>query len=281
MEDRSRLVAGTAIAIADDVRRLIAGNAGMMTGPGTNTYLLGHQQIAVLDPGPADAEHLRAILAAAGAPIRWVVVTHTHSDHSPLARQLAQLTGAELIGMPPPSDGRQDTSFVPQRVPADGELLELGDVSLRAVRTPGHASNCVCYLFEPARMLFSGDHVLEGVTPVILPPDGDMGEYLDSVEKLISMPFDSIAPGHGGVIADGKGMLAMLRKHRMMREAKVVNALRAAGASTLEELTPSVYDDVPADRHRWAQLTLEAHLLKLARDRRVTLSGSKWALIDA
>jgi glyoxylase-like metal-dependent hydrolase (beta-lactamase superfamily II) len=281
MEDRSRLVAGTAIAIADGVRRLVAGNAGMMTGPGTNTYLLGHAELAVLDPGPADAAHLRSILEAAGAPIRWVVVTHTHSDHSPLARELAKATGAELIGVPPPGDGRQDLSFVPQRVPADGEMLALGELRLQAVRTPGHASNCVCYLLESARMLFSGDHVLEGVTPVILPPDGDMGDYLDSVDKLMPLPFDCIAPGHGGVIEDAKGMLNMLRKHRLMREAKVVNALRAAGAASIEELTPRVYDDVPKDRHRWAQLTLEAHLLKLLRDQKVTRDGRLWALASA
>lgn len=263
-----------------DVRRVVAGNAGMMTGPGTNTYLLGDAQLAVLDPGPADEAHLRAILGAAGvAPIRWILTTHTHPDHSPLAKLLAQHSGAELIGLPPPGDGRQDLSFAPRRVPRDGEELALGGLRLRAIHTPGHASNCVCYLLESARMLFSGDHVLEGVTPVILPPDGDMGHYLDSIDKLQPLPFERIAPGHGGVIEDGKTMLAMLRKHRLQREAKVISALRAMGPADLEALTPRVYDDVPVERHGWAKLTLEAHLLKLLRERRVARDGADWRLL--
>ncbi|MBS0614492.1 MAG: MBL fold metallo-hydrolase [Proteobacteria bacterium] len=278
MEDRSLLKPGTPATIAPGVRRLVAGNAGMMTGPGTNTYLLGDEQVAVLDPGPAQQEHLRAILAAAGGAIRWILATHTHPDHSPLAQELARATGAELIGLPPPDDGRQDLSFRPQRVPSDGEVLALGTMRLAAIRTPGHASNCVCYLHEQARLLFSGDHVLEGVTPVILPPDGDMSDYLDSIAKLEPLSFDRIAPGHGAVIGQGKSMLAMLRKHRLMREAKVIAALRARRPASIEALTPRVYDDVPAERHGWAKLTLEAHLRKLAREGRATLDGTTWSL---
>lgn len=278
MEDRSRLISGTAIAIATGVRRLVAGNPGLMTGPGTNTYLLGDGEIAVLDPGPPDERHLQRIMEVAGAPIRWVIVTHTHGDHSPLAKRLAQSTGAELIGVPPPHDGRQDMTFEPQRVPADGEALQLGDLRLLAVRTPGHASNCVCYVHEQARMMFSGDHVLEGVSPVILPPDGDMAHYLDSIDKLMNLNFDRIAPGHGGVIDNAKHALALLRKHRMMRESKVMSALRATDNATLEILTPLVYDDVPPDRHVWARLTLEAHLIKLLNENRVDHNGAIWSL---
>ena len=278
MEDRSRLASGTAIAIATNVRRLVAGNPGLMTGPGTNTYLFGAREIAVLDPGPPDDAHLQRILEVAGAPIRWVIATHTHGDHSPLAKRLAQTTGAELIGVPPPLDGRQDMTFAPDRVPADGEVLQLGDSRLVAIRTPGHASNCVCYLHEEAGMLFSGDHVLEGVSPVILPPDGDMADYLSSLEKLMDLNFNRIAPGHGGVIDNGKQTLSLLRKHRMMRESKVISALRAAHNATLESLTPRVYDDVPPDRHKWAQLTLEAHLIKLLNEKRVDRDGAIWSL---
>ena len=139
------------------MRRIVAGNAGLMTGPGTNTYLLGEREIAVLDPGPHDAHHLETILSAAGAPIRWVVVTHTHRDHSPLTEELARRTGAQIIGLPPPKDGRQDESFAPQRQPADGEPLSLGDSELVAIHTPGHASNCVCYFLARERLLFTGD----------------------------------------------------------------------------------------------------------------------------
>jgi glyoxylase-like metal-dependent hydrolase (beta-lactamase superfamily II) len=276
MDPRSELSPGKCVALAPGVRRIVAGNAGLMTGPGTNTYLLGTREIAVLDPGPDDAQHLQAILAAAEGAIRWVIVTHTHRDHSPLAAELARRSGAPLIGLTPPSDGRQDESFVPSKLPADGERLSIGGQRLIAIHTPGHASNCVCYLLEGERLLLTGDHVLEGVTPVILAPDGDMSAYLSSVDKLESYDFERIAPGHGGVIQDGKKALAALRAHRMRREQKVLRALRAMGTATLDGLTPAVYDDVAVDRHNWARLTLEAHLIKLARDRLVTEDGGVW-----
>jgi glyoxylase-like metal-dependent hydrolase (beta-lactamase superfamily II) len=168
------IVSGKCAAIGEGVRRIVAGNAGLMTGPGTNTYLLGTREVAVLDPGPVDAKHLDAILAAAGPAIRWIIATHSHSDHSPLARLLAERTQAQVIGLPPPADGRQDMTFAPQHRPGDGERLSLGESELIAIHTPGHASNCVCYFLERERMLFTGDHVLQGVSPVILPPDGDM-----------------------------------------------------------------------------------------------------------
>jgi len=220
----------------------------------------------VLDPGPDDELHLQAILQAAGPAIRWIIVTHTHSDHSPLASRLAKRTGARVVGLPPPGDGRQDTTFVPEQRPADGERLSVGECQLIAIHTPGHASNCVCYLLQDERLLFTGDHVLEGVSPVILPPDGDMSAYLDSLDKLQAHDFERIAPGHGGVMQDGKKVLAALRAHRLAREKKIVRTLGRLEAATLDELTPVVYDDVAADRHPWARLTLEAHLIKLAWD---------------
>jgi glyoxylase-like metal-dependent hydrolase (beta-lactamase superfamily II) len=262
------------------VRRILAPNAGLMTGSGTNTYVLGLRDVAVLDPGPDDPGHLEAILSAAGGVIRWVVVTHTHRDHSPLAAVLAQRTGARLIGLPPPNDGRQDESFKPDHEPRDGERLELGDVALTAIHTPGHASNCVCYLLEAQRLLFTGDHVLEGVSPVILPPDGDMSAYMDSLDKLAAYTFDEIAPGHGGVMQRGKRVVSLLRAHRVARENKVLATLEKSGAATLDALTPQVYNDVPAERHPWAKLTLEAHLIKLARDGRVSESLGHWRIKD-
>jgi glyoxylase-like metal-dependent hydrolase (beta-lactamase superfamily II) len=263
------------------VRRIVAGNAGMMTGPGTNTYLLGESQVAVLDPGPDDPKHLDAILTAAGAPIRWVVCTHTHRDHSPLAAQLARRTGATVIGLPPPGDGRQDESFAPVQCPADGELLALGDIELTAIHTPGHASNCVCYLIVRERLLLTGDHVLEGVSPVILPPDGSMGEYLKSIDKLFAHDFQRIAPGHGDVMSDGKKVLEALRVHRLAREDKVLRNLVTLGPTTLDALIPLVYDDVPADRHQWARLTLHAHLIKLTQEARVVELNGIWRIQNA
>jgi glyoxylase-like metal-dependent hydrolase (beta-lactamase superfamily II) len=259
---------GATVTLASGIRRIRAPNAGMMTGSGTNTYLLGDGDVTVLDPGPDDATHLHNILAAAGPRIRWVAVTHTHRDHSPLATELARLTGARLIGLPPPADGRQDERFRPQHLPGDGENLALGDLSLTAIHTPGHASNCVCYLEPTARMLFTGDHVLGGVSPVILPPDGEMAAYLNSLEKLGGYDFERIAPGHGEILERGKIVIEHLRTHRLARESKVLRSI-GAGA-TLDELTPKVYDDVPVERHEWAKLTLRAHLIKLEREGRIS-----------
>jgi glyoxylase-like metal-dependent hydrolase (beta-lactamase superfamily II) len=261
-------VPGASVTLAPGVRRVRAPNAGMMTGTGTNTYLLGEREVTVLDPGPDDAAHLRNILAAAGAQIRWVAVTHTHRDHSPLATELARVTGARLIGLPPPGDGRQDEGFKPQHLPRDGEKLDLGEVSLTAIHTPGHASNCVCYLEPEARMLFTGDHVLGGVSPVILPPDGEMAAYLDSLQKLGGYDFERIAPGHGEILERGKEVIEHLRAHRLARESKVLRSI--GDGATLDELTAAVYDDVPVDRHEWAKLTLRAHLIKLEREGRVS-----------
>jgi glyoxylase-like metal-dependent hydrolase (beta-lactamase superfamily II) len=277
-EARSQLAAEKCVSLTPGVRRIVAGNAGLMTGPGTNTYLLGLREVAVLDPGPDDARHLEAILAAAGPSVRWIIVTHTHPDHSPLASRLASLTGARIIGLPPPDDGRQDAAFAPDHVPVDGERLSAGECELVAIHTPGHASNCVCYLLERERLLFTGDHVLEGVSPVILPPDGDMSAYLHSLEKLQSHDFERIAPGHGGIMERGKAVLTALRAHRLAREEKVLGGLRRLGAATLDDLTAVVYDDVAAERHRWARLTLEAHLIKLAREHRAGERDGLWRL---
>jgi len=275
-EPRSNLVPGIAVRLSAGVRRIVAPNAGLMTGPGTNTYLLGTREIAVLDPGPHDDQHLRAILAAADGPVRWVIVTHTHRDHSPLAAVLAKQTGARLIGLAPPADGRQDESFRPDLCPRDGDALVLGDVALTAIHTPGHASNCMCYLSPATRLLFTGDHVLEGVSPVILPPDGDMSAYLHSLDKLQSHDFERIAPGHGGVMERGKEILTALRAHRLAREEKVLGGLRRLAAATLDDLTAVVYDDVAVERHPWARLTLEAHLIKLAREHRASERDGLW-----
>jgi glyoxylase-like metal-dependent hydrolase (beta-lactamase superfamily II) len=239
-----------------------------MTGPGTNTYLVGTQRCAVIDPGPHDPVHIERILDAAGGRVSAILATHTHPDHSPAVAALAQSTGAEVLGRGPPVHGRQDATFAPTRVLNDGDAVRVDDLTLRAIHTPGHASNHLCYLLEGAGLLFSGDHVMQGSTVVIGPPDGDMQVYLQSLARLQREPVTRIAPGHGTVIADAQSEVARLIAHRLQREAKVVERLRRAGRATIDVLVTSVYDDVDPRLHPVAKGSLLAHLLKLQADGR-------------
>ena len=178
------LVPGQAVELAPGVHRVLAPNPGPMTGPGTNTYLLGKDRVAVVDPGPANDAHVEAILAAAPGEIAWILVTHTHIDHSPAAMALASRTGAQLLGRPAPAGASQDAGFKPDRVLNDDEALTLGECPLRAIHTPGHASNHLCYLLEDHDWLLTGDHIMNGSTVVINPPDGNMRDYLESLDRL-------------------------------------------------------------------------------------------------
>lgn len=269
----------TPVALLPGLSRLRAPNAGPMTGAGTNCYLLGNPVCAVLDPGPLDERQMAALLAVA-PKLRYVFITHTHGDHSPLAPRLSVATGAELIGRHPPGDGRQDLTCQSAREPRDGEIFELESYSLAAVHTPGHASNHVCYVLNPGAVLLSGDHVLEGVTPVILPPDGDLQDYLAALRKLAAMSLESIAPGHGGLIAKPRQAIEGVIAHRLRREAKVRSVLQSLQMGRMDELVPRVYDDVPVAMHGWARLTLEAHLIKLQRDGEVQRDGDLWRFIS-
>jgi glyoxylase-like metal-dependent hydrolase (beta-lactamase superfamily II) len=248
-----------------------------MTGPGTNSYLLGSgDDIAIIDPGPAIEAHVDALLAHAGGRIRTILVTHTHPDHSPAAAMLKARTGAELIGLPPPPLPLQDQSFKPDSTPAHGDRIMAGGVALKAIHTPGHASNHLCYLLESERLLFTGDHVMQGSTVVINPPDGDMIAYIDSLKLIQLEPADHLAPGHGFLIADPADMVDVLVRHRLFRESKALGQLRAMGSASLDALLPKVYDDVPADRHAVAARSLLAHLMKLRADGRATEEGGLW-----
>jgi len=274
------LLAGVPKALDAHVTRLIAPNPGMMTGPGTNAYLIGGEEIAVIDPGPADAGHIEAILAAGAGRIRWILCTHTHVDHSPAAVALAAATGAEVIGLPAPAGASQDASFAPVRQPKHGERLVLGDTVLRALHTPGHASNHVCYLFEKTRMLFTGDHVMQGSTVVIGPPDGDMRAYLASLEALLAEDIAVIAPGHGYLVGTPHKEVRRLIAHRLGREKKVTDALARLGTPDAATLLAAVYDDVPERLHRVAARSLAAHLDKLVAEGRVRFRDERYALAN-
>jgi glyoxylase-like metal-dependent hydrolase (beta-lactamase superfamily II) len=262
------LTSGQLDEIATGVRRLVARNPGFMTGPGTNTYLVGRQHCAVIDPGPHDLVHIERIVAAVGGRVTAILATHTHPDHSPAVATLAHFTAADVFGRAAPEHGRQDATFAPTHVLNDGDVVPVGDLELRAIHTPGHASNHLCFLLEGAGLLFSGDHVMQGSTVVIGPPDGNMQQYLASLARLQREPVTRIAPGHGTVIEDAQAEVARLIAHRLQREAKVVERLRRAGRVTIDALVTSVYDDVDPRLHPVAQGSLLAHLLKLEADGR-------------
>ena len=260
------------------IRRLVAPNSSMMTGPGTNTYLFGVEEIAVLDPGPVIGSHLEAIQRIAGAPIRWVVVTHTHPDHSPAASVLAKETGAELIGIPAPVGAHQDESFQPDRVLADNDRLVSDEFTIRAIHTPGHASNHVCFHHEASDWVFTGDHVIDGSTVVINPPDGNMKQYIESLRRLRSMGCAALAPGHGEVIHDPERAIDWIIEHRLEREARVVAALQANPNITTRELVAHVYKDVDKKLYGLAERSLLAHLIKLEEDCVATNNDALWVL---
>lgn len=271
--------AGAATRLSANVVRVTAPNPGFMTGPGTNSYLVGTGDgIAVIDPGPADLQHVERLLEHAAGTIRWILTTHTHMDHSPAALLLQAKTGAKLLGMPPPVSGPQDQGYLPDIVLADDQRIEAGNCMLRVIHTPGHASNHLCYLLEAEGILFTGDHIMQGSTVVINPPDGDMAAYLASLRKVKDLSADYLAPGHGFLMDKPHVVVDRLLAHRMTREEKVLAALRRLGPSTVDELLPAVYDDVPEKRYAMAARSLLAHLLKVAAEGRVVEDGGRWAL---
>jgi glyoxylase-like metal-dependent hydrolase (beta-lactamase superfamily II) len=273
----SEIRPGEVCTLSERVRRVTAPNPSVMTGPGTNAYLVGTDALALIDPGPPIDSHVEVLLRLAGSKLRWVLCTHTHQDHSPAAQAVHAATGAQIIGMPPPNDGRQDVTFRPGWIMRDGERLEAPGFTLRAVHTPGHASNHLCYLLEEERLLFTGDHVMQGSTVVITPPDGSMRDYLAALERLLAIDVARFAPGHGHPIDTPHDEVHRLIRHRLGREQKVLSALQKSGSGDLDALLPLAYDDVSEKLYPVAKRSLLAHLLKLESDGRARREGEVWA----
>ncbi len=273
---------GIPFRLNDSVRRLVAPNPGVMTGPGTNTYLLGNEQVAVLDPGPAIPAHIDAILETAGDRIRWIVCTHTHPDHSPAWQAVAEATGAEVIGAPPADDMFQDDTFAPSSELHHDDVLETPEFTLRAVHTPGHVSNHFCFFLEQEQMLFAGDHIMNGSTVVIVPPSGDMKAYIESLQLLLRYPLKFVAPGHGEVMEDPRAIVEWLVDHRLKREGKVISGLQQLGRVPVDELVKVVYDDVDTSLHKMAKLSLSAHLIKLQHENRALhhAADDSWEMLQ-
>ncbi len=269
------------------VRRLLAGNPSPFTFTGTQTYLVGCREVAVIDPGPDLPEHVDAILAATrGERIVAIVCTHTHRDHSPASRPLAKATGAPIIGCPPlaleddgpRADAAFDFDYAPDRMLTDGESLTGQGWSLRAVATPGHTSNHLCFALEGEGILFTGDHVMGWSTTIVSPPDGDMTLYMESLKRLLDRDERQLLPAHGPPIDKPAAHVRALITHRRMREKQILDQLNK-GRSEIPVMVEAMYRDIDPRLHPAAGRSVLAHLVDLERRGLVTRrDGERWAL---
>ncbi len=260
------------------VRRITAGNPGMFTGPGTNTYLIGDEEVTVIDPGPALHEHIEAIIQAS-ANIKQILLTHTHPDHSPGTRLLQDNIGVPVFALITESSKDQDTTFTPERILIDGEIIANEYYSIEVIHTPGHASNHLCYLLKDEKLLFTGDHIMDGSTVVIASPDGSMQDYIDSLAKLKEYDLNKIAPGHGELIDEPYAVVDWIIKHRFERESKVIDVLKQHNSGDLNTLVKDIYSDVDSMLHPVAKWSLESHLVKLMDEGVVTRKNDKFFYI--
>ena len=268
------LTVGVPRALSPLVRRVVADNPGLMTGPGTNTYLVGVDEVAVIDPGPALEPHIDVVTAAAGAGrVRWILLTHTHPDHWPAAEEIRRRTGAPVCAVPgaPRADA---VTVTVDRWLTDGDAIEGSEFRLEALHTPGHAPNHCCFLLTGERALFTGDHVLEGTTTVVNPQrGGDMAQYVASLERLRAIRrLGRILPGHGDVMTDPVVVLDAYLAHRRMREREVV-ALLGEGPRSVRRLTRAIYPDVVPGLAEMARRQVYAHLRKLKAEGRAEGRG--------
>ncbi|OHV62397.1 MBL fold metallo-hydrolase [Mesorhizobium sp. LCM 4577] len=277
---------GRAVAVAPDVLRVTARNPSPFTFHGTNSYLVGRDTLAVIDPGPEDDAHLETLLAAiAGRPVSHIFVSHTHRDHSPLAARLKELTGAPTLAEGPhrparplrigevnPLDASADLAFVPDVVLADDALTQGDGWAIRTVLTPGHTANHAVFALEGAGTLFSADHVMAWSTSIVAPPDGAMADYMSSLDKLLARGDRMLLPGHGGPVTAPGRFMRGLKTHRKMRERAILERIRA-GDRTITEMVAAIYRDTDPRLHGAAGLSVLAHLEDLVARGLVTTEG--------
>ena len=273
---------GVCRRVSPRIRRVTANNPGPFTFTGTGTYIVGNGTVAVIDPGPDDAAHLEALLAAVeGETVSHVLVTHTHRDHAPLARPFGDAVGALVLAARPPArethasgalDEAEDRDFQPDVILNDGDRIDGPDWTLETLATPGHASNHLAFALIEENALFSGDHVMGWATSVVAPPDGDMGAYMESLERVTARGFDVLWPTHGAPVTEAAPFLEAYRAHRLEREAQILARL-AAGDRTIAEMVPGLYAAV--DERLWpaASLSVLAHLIDLVRRGVVVCDG--------
>ncbi len=272
------LTPGVPSALSPLVRRIVARNPGPFTGPGTNTYLVGIDEVAVIDPGPDDKGHVDAIVGASMKErVRWVLLTHTHPDHWPAAKRLVKSTGAELVMF---GKREKDVDLVPDRVIKEGDTIEGSEFGLEVLHSPGHAPNHVCFLLEEERLLFTGDTVLDGMYSVVNPSrGGDVAVYMKTLERLKKLRLRGIAPGHGDLIEEPKVRLDDYIAHRRQREQQVHRLLKKRDGAKVAELVGDIYgnDGLPPELIEAAGWQVHAHLVKLKADGKVTGTTAKAA----
>ncbi len=273
--------AETTVVLSPKVWRVTAANPGLMTGPGTNSYvLIGNHCSTIVDPGPDDSTHRTALLnavAQSGKPLAFILLTHTHRDHSPGSRALVEATGARILGCPPlAEDPSQDRDTQIDEILTDQQQWHELGWPIQVIATPGHVENHLCFFCPDEGWLITGDHLIQGSTVVIIPPHGRLADYLASLEKLLPLPVEAILPGHGKVMLNAETVIRGTIQHRLQREAKILERFTVGSTQTLMQLVEQVYDDVQPWLHPVARFSLLAHLIKLAADGRVSQQDDCW-----
>jgi glyoxylase-like metal-dependent hydrolase (beta-lactamase superfamily II) len=276
------------VALSPRVSRLLARNPGPFTFKGTGVYIVGDRDIAVIDPGPDLPEHLDALRRAiAGKRVSHILVTHTHSDHSPAARPLKEWTGAPTYAFGPHGSGKAedgvkmeeggDMDFVPDVRVKDGDIINGDGFTFDCVYTPGHTSNHMCFALKEEKALFTGDHIMGWSTTVVTPPDGDMAQYMASVKKLIARDDEILYPTHGAPVTDPKPFLKAYLEHRVDRENQILACI-GDGVETIPAMVARMYVDVDKRLHPAASRSVLAHLIQLVNEGRVTKTGERYSL---
>ncbi|RJG54970.1 MBL fold metallo-hydrolase [Sphingobium terrigena] len=285
--DLADLPTGVAMPLSPLVARVLAPNPSPFTFTGTQTYVVGAGDVAVIDPGPDEADHLAALMAAiAGRPVVAIVCTHTHRDHSPAARPLSAMTGAPVIGCAPltldddgpRADAAFDAAYRPDRVLADGERLTGEGWTLEAVATPGHTSNHLCFALVEEQALFTGDHVMGWSTSVISPPDGDMADYMRSMQRLLEREDAVYYPAHGEPIDNPQRLVRGMMGHRKQREGQILRFLERNGDSVIPDMVAEMYKGVDPRLHPAAGRSVLAHLIDLDQRGIVRAADGLWQM---
>ena len=278
---------GEAVEMVPGLVRVTCNNPSPFTFHGTNSYILGHDSVAVIDPGPPNEAHLKALVdAIGGRTVSHIIITHTHMDHSPLAKPLAELTGAETFGEGPHRPARAlnigeinaldasgDNDFVPDHVLTHGDIVDGDGWSLKSLFTPGHTANHLAFGWQGTDYLFPGDHVMAWATSIVAPPDGSMSDYMNSLEILLAEPQQTYFPGHGGRLENAHGFVRALRAHRKMRERAVLEQVMK-GRETIPDIVSVIYRSTDKKLHGAAGLSVLAHIEDLVGKGSIVCEGA-------